>query len=323
MRALLSQLLTDSAKEDPRFMVLSGDHGYALFDQLRRERKNQFINVGVSEQAMVGLAAGLARQGFRPVVYGLAAFIPLRVLEQIKLDICFSHLPVVFLGDGAGLVYSTFGASHQCAEDLSCMRPMPFLRIFSPCDREELRACYSEACSYQGPSYIRLGKQDRTAVNDSSIGSTDPHWVWRPERLANKFFQSKLRICLVASGSMVSPAVSAAKHFELSCLSIPRIKPFANDIDHFIDHFDIVVILEEHSRYGGLASALMDALVEHEKRLPDIRVLSLEDKFSDLCGGYQYALSEHKLADVQVVERIRAFVDNISARLPSRSLINA
>lgn len=308
MRALLSQLLTDSAKEDPQFMVLSGDHGYALFDQLRRERENQFINVGVAEQAMVGLAAGLARQGFRPFVYGLAAFMPLRVLEQIKLDICFSRLPVVFLGDGAGLVYSNLGASHQCAEDLSCLRPMPFLRIFSPCDREELHACYFEACRYQGPSYIRLGKQDRAAVNASWVSSTDPHWVWRPERSSEKFHESRVSICLIASGSMVAPAVNAAKQFELPCLSIPRIKPFAHDIDHFIKGFKMIVVLEEHSRYGGLASALMDAFAEQEKRLPDVRVLSLADKFSDRCGGYQYALSEHQLADTQVIERIGALV---------------
>jgi len=316
VRALLSQLLTDSARRDPQFVVLSADHGYALFDQLRRERDSQFINVGVAEQAMVSVAAGLARQGFRPVVYGLASFIPIRVLEQIKIDVCFSRLPVIFLGDGAGLVYSTLGASHQCAEDLACLRPMPFIRIFSPCDPEEFRACYDAAASYQGPSYIRIGKSDRPVINSAPLGSTDPHWVWKQGGApASTTRGVRTDACLIACGSMVAPAVNAAKTFDVPCLSIPRIKPFANDIDRFIEGFDRLIILEEHSRYGGLASAIMDACSENGTRLPHIRALSLEDKFSERCGDYQYALSEHGLADTQIIERVGALLSaNLSGR---------
>ncbi|MDE2314713.1 MAG: transketolase, partial [Elusimicrobia bacterium] len=169
MRDILSSLITKSAAEDPRFLMLSGDHGYALFDEIRRARPGQFLNVGVAEQAMVGVAAGLARVGFRPAVYGLASFVPIRVLEQIKIDVCFSNLPVLFLGDGAGLVYSTLGASHQCGEDIACLRPLPGMRIYSPCDGEELRACYAEALGRAGPSYLRIGKSDRPSVHQKSV----------------------------------------------------------------------------------------------------------------------------------------------------------
>jgi len=320
LRALLSQLLTDSAKEDSQFVVLSGDHGYALFDQLRRDCERQFINVGVAEQTMVGVAAGLARQGLHPVVYGLAAFIPVRVLEQIKIDVCFSRLPIIFLGDGAGLVYSTLGVSHQCAEDLACLRPLPFIRVFSPCDPEELRACYKEASRYEGPSYIRVGKSDRAVINVSPLSSTDPHWVWQGDTPGHS---KGLRtgVCLIASGSMVAPAVDAARKFDLHCLSIPRIKPFARDIDRFTEGFGRLIILEEHSRYGGLASALMDAFAEHELRLPEVRVLSLDDKFSARCGGYQYALSEHGLADAQVIERVGTLVNEYFRQIDPREIV--
>jgi transketolase len=114
---------------------------------------------------------------------------------------------------------------------------------------------------------------------------------------------------------MVAPAVDAARKFDLSCLSVPRIKPFANDIDQFTEGFGRLIVLEEHSRYGGLASALMDAFAEHGKRLPEVRVLSLEDKFSDRCGGYQYALSEHGLADAQILERVGALVNDHSVQI--------
>src|ERR1700676_5415334 len=119
MRNAFSQALVEAARTDPRVLLLTGDHGYSLFDEFRRVCPGQYINAGVAEQNMVGVAAGLARGGFRPVVYGLSAFVPIRVLEQIKLDVCYEQLPVVFVGDGAGVVYSTLGASHQSAEDVA------------------------------------------------------------------------------------------------------------------------------------------------------------------------------------------------------------
>ncbi|HEX6987731.1 MAG TPA: hypothetical protein VF170_20290, partial [Planctomycetaceae bacterium] len=109
MRDTLSRALVAAAKRDPRVLVLTGDHGYALFDAFRAECGGQYVNAGVAEQGMVGIAAGLAKAGFRPIVYGLSAFIPVRVYEQIKLDVCYESLPVCFLGDGAGVVYSALG----------------------------------------------------------------------------------------------------------------------------------------------------------------------------------------------------------------------
>jgi transketolase len=301
MREVLSQLLVRSAVEDPDFVVLSGDHGYALFDALRREKPGQFINAGVAEQAMVGTAAGLARVGFKPVVYGLAAFVPIRVLEQIKLDVCFSGLPVIFLGDGAGLVYSTLGASHQAAEDLACLRPLPGIRIFSPCDAEELTACYREARASGGPCYIRVGKSDRASVHDTPLASTAAHFVRRPKDAAH---------CLVASGAMVDPCARIAAELGLACLSVPRIKPFDDGIFELLRPFRQAIVVEEHSAVGGLASAIMDASLRAEDRapLPRLRGLALEEKFSKLCGSHQFALSEHALDDVRLKSRVREFV---------------
>ena len=145
MRHALSPLLLEAAEQDERFLVLSGDHGYELFDGLRTRYPERFVNVGVAEQSMVGIAAGLCRVGFRPCIYGLAAFVPMRVLEQVKIDLCHGSLPVIMLGDGAGLVYSVLGASHQCGEDIACLRSLPNIAVYSPCDAHEFRACWSEA----------------------------------------------------------------------------------------------------------------------------------------------------------------------------------
>lgn len=302
MRELLSELIAASAEASPDSIVLSGDHGYALFDAIRRRTPDQFVNVGVAEQGMVGMAAGLARVGFRPLVYGLAAFVPMRVLEQIKIDVCLSRLPVVFLGDGAGLVYSTLGASHQCAEDIACLRPLPYLQIFSPCDAEELRACYREATASLLPSYIRIGKSDRPVVNHDSLESTRPHFVRRSESSEN---------CLVAAGSMVAPCASIAEALDISCLSVPKIKPLDSDILQTLSPFRRAIIIEEHSRHGGLAAAILERTAEDlvPSRIPLIRSVALDDRFSELCGSYQHALSEHRLDDSQLLARVVALIE--------------
>src|SRR5256886_12520735 len=134
MRNAFSQVLVDHACRDPRVLLLTGDHGYSLFDDVRRVCPDQYLNAGVAEQNMVGVAAGLAKGGLRPVVYGLSAFVPIRVLEQIKIDVCYENLPVVFVGDGAGVVYSTLGASHQSTEDIAALRALPNMRLLSPAD---------------------------------------------------------------------------------------------------------------------------------------------------------------------------------------------
>jgi transketolase len=294
-------MIARSAVENADFIVLSGDHGYALFDAIRRQRPDQFVNAGVAEQGMVGLAAGLARCGFKPVVYGLAAFVPMRVLEQIKIDVCFSRLPVMFLGDGAGLVYSTLGASHQCGEDIACLRPLPHIEIYSPCDSEELRICYQEAAASSQPTYIRIGKSDRPAVNKRKLSSTRPHFIRRG---------GNSRACLVATGSMVSPCASIAKKLDVSCISVPKIKPLDAGISTALEPFGCVVVVEEHSRHGGLASAILERTAEGPAptRMPPIRSISLDDKFSEFCGSYQYALSEHHLDDGQLLARVTDIV---------------
>jgi transketolase len=300
MRSVLSDKIVSSAMEDSNFIVLSGDHGYALFDAIRKEKPSQFINVGVAEQAMIGYAAGLARTGFRPLVYGLSAFIPLRVLEQIKMDICYSSLPVTFLGDGAGLVYSTLGSSHQCAEDIACLRPLPHMTIYSPCDAIELATCFDEAKSLKGPAYIRIGKSDRPMVHQKPLQSTLPHVVHSG---------GSSELCVIATGAMVSPAQEFGIKNGMTVISVPRIKPFSDTIFELGKKFKIWAVLEEHSRYGGLFSSIAERMCEQSAVRPRMISLSLQDKFAEHCGSYQYALSEHELSDKDIEKRLLSLLN--------------
>ncbi len=305
MRERLSELLVETCAADERYLVLSGDHGYALFDALRTRVPNAFVNVGVMEQAMIGIAAGLAKSGLRPIVYGLAAFVPIRVLEQIKLDLCHSSQPVIMLGDGAGLVYSTLGASHQCGEDLAALRPMPGIKIFTPADAIELEACFKEALAHSGPSYIRIGKSDRPVLAEkkSSLSSTAPRLICQVKQQ-----EALHRPLLITMGSMNAIGFEVARSEGLDQMGILRVKPIHPEVIERVAKSSRVLVIEEHSRYGGLASAVSDAVLDAGLAMPKMTVWSLKDQFVHSCGSYQHALSEHQLSDLQLRESVAHWV---------------
>lgn len=302
MRNKLSDLLTAAAVNDPRVVIFSGDHGYALFDAVRKARPNQFVNVGVAEQGMIGIAAGMAKSGFLPIVYGLSAFLPIRVLEQIKLDLCISKLPVLLLGDGAGLVYSTLGSSHQCAEDIAALRPMPDLEIFSPADAFELESAFESIQSKfkspnPGPVYLRLGKSDRPAIHAA-----------KPSNSEFTFLRKEKSDCLIlGTGSMASSAVKIAGNLGMDALSINRIKPIPQGLLSAILGYRSLCVLEEHNRAGGLFSAIAEGLAElpYGTARPRVFSYSLQEKFAEHCGSHDYALSEHGMKDSQIEERMK------------------
>jgi transketolase len=302
MRAAFSDALVRLAKADPKILLLTGDHGYALFDEFRRECPAQYINAGIAEQNMVGMAAGLARTGFRPVVYGLSAFIPVRVLEQIKLDIAHDRLPVILIGDGAGFVYSHLGTSHQSTEDIACTRSIPDLSVYSPADRFELTVCMDLAYQSKAPIYLRMGKSDRGDVHrqppQARIGALLPV---RQGQAGD--------ISFIATGSMVRTAldIAAAEYPEAAVWSAPFIKPMdANQVATICAQSRSVVVLEEHSVMGGLGSAITEIAAE----LAPVRMLrvGVPDSFSQNCGTYEYLLKEHGLDQRAVTHRIEAFL---------------
>jgi transketolase len=306
MREKLSALLTEYALGDRQVVILSGDHGYALFDALRKAAPDQFINVGIAEQGMIGIAAGLSRAGYRPIVYGLSSFVPIRVLEQIKLDLCISKLPVLVLGDGAGLVYSTLGSSHQCGEDVAALRPMPGISIYSPADAFELEVCFRRAMDgATGPSYLRIGKSDRKPVHTTL-----------PKPAGYSFTRkSGAKTVLVGTGSMSSAAVALAGEFALDSISVMQIKPFPEKLATELASYEKVFVLEEHHRSGGLFSAVAEEIglaPRTSRASPRLYSVSLKDQFARCCGSHEYALSEHDLTNAQIGAFIRKNLSDLS-----------
>jgi len=308
VREAFSNALVRLALADPKVLLLTGDHGYALFDEFRKRCPDQYINAGIAEQNMVGMAAGLARVGFRPFVYGLAAFVPIRTVEQIKLDIAHDDLPVVLLGDGAGFVYSHLGTSHQSTEDIACTRAIPGLEVLSPADRFEMTACMDYAYEANGPVYLRMGKSDRGDVHAGplavQVGNLLAVRKGKPGGLA-----------FIATGSMVNTAKQLAEmvFLEASVWSVPAIKPIDSvTVARVCATSTVVVTMEEHNTVGGLGSLIAEIAADHAP----VRILRIgvPDRFSAFCGTYDYLLREHGLDAAAVQSKVLALVNALPAR---------
>jgi len=302
MRTAFSDALVRIARANPKVLLLTGDHGYALFDDFRRYCPRQYINAGIAEQNMVGMAAGLARAGFRPFVYGLSAFVPVRVVEQIKLDVAHDNLPVIFIGDGAGFVYSHLGTSHQSTEDIACTRAIPNLAIYSPGDRFETTLCMELAYRSAAPVYLRLGKSDRGDVHAALPVAEAGALLAVREGIPGD-------ISFIATGSMLRGALDLAleRYPQAPVWSAPMLKPIdTRQVAAICAASRVVVVFEEHSIHAGLGSLVSEIATE----LAPTRVLRIgvRDRFSLHCGSYDYLLREHGLDKAAIAATLHAYL---------------
>ncbi len=287
MRETFSKLLVDTVTTNNKTYILSGDHGYALFDPLRKKFPEHFLNAGVAEQNMIGVAAGLAKTGFLPIVYGLGAFIPVRVLEQIKLDICYENLKVVLVGDGAGAVYTTLGVSHQTLEDIAVLRAIPNIQILSPSDKHEMKWSFNQALEYKGPTYIRIGKSDLGPTVIGNISSNGMTFLKKGDAD---------RPIIFATGSMVGIGIKLIENYfpDYSLVSVCKLKPLNETDFNFLKQFSgSIISIEEHNVIGGLGSLLAEVVTSTYPR--KVLRLGVKDCFSKTCGTYAHVMKEHGL----------------------------
>jgi transketolase len=305
MRNAFARGLVAAALADERVILLTGDHGYSLFDDFRRACPKAYLNAGVAEQNMVGVAAGLAKAGLRPWVYGLAAFVPVRVLEQIKLDVCYEGLPVVFVGDGAGVVYSALGTSHQSTEDVAVLRALPQMSILSPADAHEMTACMELAAAAQGPVYLRMGKADLGAVHASAPKLDWGRWC--------RLQSGAGPLAWIATGSMVKTALAAAAAWpDSEVWSATCLKPIdAAAVGEACRKHQAVIVLEEHSIHGGLGSAVAEIACAETPTF--VCRVGIRDRFSRYCGCYEYLMREHQLDGESVAAQVREFIGRLPA----------
>jgi len=291
--------ILERAAHDPNFHILTGDHGYALFDDFKTEFPNRLHNVGVAEANMVGLAAGMARNGLRPLIYGLSAFIPNRVFEYIKLQIALDNLPVTIVGDGAGLVYSTLGTSHQTLEDLAIIGSLPGIQSVSPASAREMEVAVRWAGNLDGPSYIRMGKSGGIYDGSSSRDVPWPHLVRKAKGSSNPR-------ALVAHGSMVSIALAVANSGKevLDVWSCPTVSEVPQEfIDELLSRYESIAVIEEHGEHGGLGSRILHKMANSGKSL---HLIAAKQSPARRIGSWEWTLDKHGLSQERILERLYA-----------------
>jgi transketolase len=248
--AFIEQLLIE-ARRNPRIFLVVGDLGYSVIEPFQAEFPDRFLNAGVAEQNMTGVAAGMASEGFHVFTYSIGNFPTLRCLEQIRNDVCYHNFPVTVVAVGAGMAYGNMGYSHHCVQDIACLRGMPNLTLLSPADPGETRSCVEWLSKNPGPSYLRLGKAGEPTIHSEVVTFTGPV----------KVLDRGSRIAIVATGSVLMEAVNASAVLAedgINCdvFSMVRLAP-VNDRDFdVLNGYEAILTVEEHVAAGGLGELI-------------------------------------------------------------------
>ena len=285
MRNAFADEVTRLAGGDPRVILLSGDIGNRLFDKLRAQNPSQFINCGVAEANMMGVAAGMGLSGLRPIVYTITPFTTTRCLEQIRVDVAYHKAPVIIVGTGSGLSYASLGPTHHSLEDFAILRAIPNLQILAPWDANCLRKLLQEALAGSSPTYMRIGKKGEQPIAPieavPGIGG------------ALHLHEGK-DVCLLAVGTMAGCALEAAEMLKLEGLSAEvvlahTVKPTPNALFEALSaRFDAIVSIEEHAQIGGFGESFASFLV-HRSLNRRMAIIGTADHFLSLVGTQSFA----------------------------------
>lgn len=302
MRDRFIETLTKMAERDSRIMLITGDLGFGVLDEYRRRLPKQFLNAGVAEQNMTGIATGLALDGFIVYTYSIANFVFMRCLEQIRNDAAYHDCNVNVVCVGGGFSYGALGISHHATEDLSIMRALPNVTVLAPCDDWEASKA-TEAISQQtGVCYLRLDK----STADNSCESSDVFRIGRMRTL-----REGTDITLVATGGIMGNVLQAADELSkegIQCrvLSAHTIKPIdADALCHAAQETGGVITVEEHTIDGGLGGAVAEVLLERGNPPATFRRIGLRAGFSSIVGSQQYQRQEYDINVSSIVQTVK------------------
>jgi len=301
VRNAFAATITTLAAEDSQIALLTGDIGNRLFDTFQQRYPDRFVNCGVAEANMIGVAGGLALAGMKPVTYTIASFATTRCLEQIRIDLCYHRASVVIVGVGAGLAYAANGATHHACEDIALLKALPEMTVLCPGDPWEVRELVREAVAHEGPVYIRLGKKGEPVVHSGqprvTIGKS---LIVKPGR----------DVCLISSGNVLPLAMEASvllekRNVSTQVVSMHTVKPLDQEfLSEAFSKFQTVVTVEEHSRKGGLGGSIAEWQVERHLLSTQLICIGTEDVFLHKAGGHEFARDYFGLTPQKIMNTI-------------------
>jgi transketolase len=304
MRKAFNEELLKAARQDKRIHMILADIGYGEIEPFANEFPERFINCGVAEQNMTGVACGVALAGNIAITYSIANFPTLRCLEQVRNDVCYHNANVKIVIIGGGMAYGPLGVSHHSTEDLAIMRALPNLKVIAPCDIYEARSAVHAMLAYDGPVYYRCGykgeKNLHTGPVNFEIGK------------ALKLREGK-DAAIIFTGTIGINALQAADELEkqgysIKLISMHTVKPI--DVAAVLDAAETgcVVTLEEHNICGGMGGAVAEALMDNgagnirfkRMALPDVNVCKI--------GSEEWLRDQYGLGVADIVSTVKSLV---------------
>jgi transketolase len=304
LRNTFADTFYELGRDDPALCVVVADISPAgSIARFREEFPQRFVNTGVAEQVMIGMAAGMALRGLRPFAYTIATFALYRPFEMVRADLCYQNLPVTVVGIGGGVTYSSLGATHHAQEDIAIATAIPNMTVLAPCDPAETRAAtrYCAADS-TGPVYLRLGKAGELDLTENA---RDPFTIGKL-----RYLRQGSDTCLLSYGPTVGLACEVAERLASECgesvsvVSAHTLKPLdVEGIRHALDGHRRVVVIEEHAPYGGLGPRVK-AIAWDAAADCDVSAFSLRDAFIHGYGSHDELLAAHGLDAVSIFDAL-------------------
>ena len=302
MRIAFIKKLTELVEKKDNIYLLTADTGFKVFDQFKMRFSKRYLNVGISEASMVGIASGLALNGKIVFIYAIVPFVTMRCFEQVRDDLCYQKLPVVLVGVGQGLTYGAAGATHHSIEDIAIMNCLPNMTVICPGDPFEVSKAVENSIKLQGPCYIRLGKTGEKSLHrkpfpEFTIGRGIPMYSGRD-------------IAIFATGNMLETALEVrrileAEKIESDVISMHTIKPLDRGlVIRKARQRKMLVTIEEHNIIGGLGSCLSDVITEEGLKVR-LEKFAIKDRYSDIVGGHEYLRRYFGLTARQISKRIK------------------
>jgi len=290
MRTAVVNVLCEMAQADERIWLLSGDLGFSVLEDFVRRFPQRFVNIGVAEQNMAGIAAGLAMSGKQVFMYSMVNFSTLRCLEQIRNDICYHNLPVKIIGIGGGFWYGTQGYTHYGIEDILIMGSLPNITVVVPADSMEAGLAMREVMTVPGPSYIRIERCNEFFVHKD-----------KPDFRVGKGIELRAGkdIMIISTGALLEEAVKAAdilsgRNIRAGVCSMPFIRPLDRDIImNYAGRYSLIATLEEGRVSGGFGSLVAEVLAEMNPGKTKLIRFGIAGDLS--CGGYTHAEARKRM----------------------------
>lgn len=300
MRKAFIKTLTELAEKDERVFLLTGDLGFRVFEDFAQKFPERFINCGVAEQNMIGVAAGLAMAGKKPYVYSIVPFVTLRCLEQIRNDLCYQNLDVKIIGVGGGFSYGTLGSTHSLLEDVAVLRSLPNMTILCPADLAQTEQLMIKSYQMKGPTFIRLMNL-KEANNLDAKASLEIGWPLVLEEGKDG--------AVIATGLEVHSCLEAVRKLKDSGLrfkliNVHTLKPIDKGrLLAEIKGIKNVFTVEEHSIIGGLGGAVAEILAESDWQ-GNFKIIGIPDEYLSGIGSPDYLREKYLLGAEQIVGQV-------------------